>query len=491
MSDPTDKGPGNPKPEGGKPGNGDSLESMLPALGEDRSSAAPTREASVRLRTDSDTGEQAINDMHAANESLAAAFRTMYRILQVAIVGLVVIYFASGFRTVDAGEAGIQVLFGRPSAEISQSGITWGPPYPLSQLVRVQTGQQTVQLEAEFWFRISDRDRGRSLEELARSPQRSLDPQRDGALITSDQNLVHTQWTVVYRRADPREFASNITPADEEQIVRTAVARGVIRAVSTTAIDDLLRETGGAGGVAGRAQSIAQETLEAIDAGIVVQQMSMRARTPPLSVWSAFTEVQTAESQSQTRRVQAESFASNELNRVAGAAAPAILEQINLYEAAVELGEPEEQQVILDRIHKLMAGEPVEIDGEVRSFAVSGEVSQILNNAEQLRVKSALSAQLILASYQAKLPLFRENPELVLQSDWSRMMTGFLSRDIVEVIMLPRGPINLLVNPDPDVRRLIDEIAQERLNVDAVERRRRRQQEAQFQTDTDLREFGG
>lgn len=486
MSDPTDQGPDKPTP-----GEGDSLESMLPALSEDASTAAPVREASVRLRSDSETSEQSLNDMHAANESLAAAFRTMYRILQVAIVGLVLIYFASGFRTVDEGEAGIHVLFGRPSAEISQSGITVGWPYPLSQLVRVQTGQQTVQLEAEFWFRISDRDRGRSLEELARSPQRSLDPQRDGALITSDQNLVHTQWTVVYRRANPREFASNITPADEEQIVRTAVARGVIRAVSTTAIDDLLRETGGAGGVAGRAQSIAQETLEAIGAGIVVQQMSMRARTPPLSVWSAFTDVQTAESQSQTQRVQAESFASNELNRVAGAAAPAILEQINLYEAAVELGEPEEQEAILDRIHLLMAGEAVEIDGEMRSYAVSGEVSQILNNAEQLKVNSALSAQLILASYQAKLPLFRENPDLVLQADWARMMTNFLAQDIVEVIKLPRGPINLLVNPDPDIRQRIEEIAQERLNEDAAERRRRRHEETQFRTDTNLREFGG
>lgn len=486
MSDPKGNGPGD-KPAGGE----ESLESMLPALSEDASSAAPTREASVRLRQDSGSGEQAINDMHAANESLAAAFRTMYRILQFAIVGLVVIYVLSGINSVGAGEAGIKVVFGRPSAETVPPGITWNLPYPLGRLVRVQTGQRTVTLEDEFWFRVTDNDRGRSLEEMARSPSRSLDPQRDKSLITSDQNLVHTQWTVVYRREDPREFASNITAEDEETIVRHAVQRGVVRAVSTVPIDDLLRETGVAGGVASRAQRVAQETLEAIDAGIVLEQLNMTTRTPPLSVWSAFTEVQTAESRSQTLRVQAESFESNELNRVAGAAAEPVLEQIRRYEAAVELGDAEEQALVLDKIHKLLDGEPVEIDGEIQRYAVSGEVSRILNEAQSQRVQAELSAKRILRLYQAKLPQYKTNPDLVLQSDWARVVRGILARDTVEVIKLPVGAINLLVNPDPDIRRRIQEIEQERLNEEAQERRDRRMREGQFRTDTEARQFTG
>ncbi|NRA57490.1 MAG: hypothetical protein HRU13_05160 [Phycisphaerales bacterium] len=478
--------------QNGDPAGGpDSLESMLPALREEASAKATGREASVRLRSESGGGEQAINDMHAANESLAAAFRTMYRVLQFAIVGLLVIYGLSGFRTVGAGEAGIKVVFGRPSAEVVPAGFTLNWPYPLGQLVRVQTGQRTIQLEQEFWFRMEDRDQGRSLEDLARAPRNSLDPLRDGSLITSDQNLVHTQWTVVYRREDPREFASNIAARQEEQIVRTAVSRGVVRAVSTTAIDDLLRETVAAGGVASRAQRIAQEMLEDIDAGLVVEQLTMRTRTPPLSVWRAFTEVQTAESQSQTQRVQAQSFASNELNRVAGAAAEPLLAQIGLYEQAIELGEPEEQAEILSTIHGLLDGEPVEIDGEIQTFPVSGQVSQILNEAQRQRVETELSARRILALYQVKLPQFRQNPDLVLQSDWARVFSGLLARDTVEVLKLPSGAINLLVNPDPDIRRAIDEIAQEELNEEAQRRRDRRQREQQFRTDTDLRERQG
>lgn len=463
---------------------------MLPTLGEEASALPPARQASVRLRSDSASGEQAINDMHAANESLAAAFRTMYRLLQLAILGLVIIYGLSGFNSVGAGESGIKVVFGRPSAETVPPGFTWNLPYPLGRLVRVETGQRTIQLEGEFWFRTEERDRGRSLEELARSPRRSLDPLRDGALITSDQNLVHTQWTVVYRREDPREFATNISDR-EEDIVRTAVQRGVVRAVSTTAIDDLLRETGAAGGVASRAQRIAQETLEAIDAGIVLEQLNMRTRTPPLSVWSAFTEVQTAESQSQTQRVQAESFASNELNRVAGAAAEPLLDQINRYEQAIELGEPDEQEAILQTIHMLLAGEPVEIDGEIQSYPVSGQVSQILNEAQRQRVETEQSARRILSLYEVKLPQYRQNPELVLQSDWARVISGLLGRDTVEVMKLPVGAINLLLNLDPDIRREIMEIEQEQLNEDAQRRRMQRLREEQFRTNTDIREMDG
>ena len=490
MSDPTGNGPEHEARRVDGSGE-ESLESMLPALREDASSAAPTREASVRLRDESAGGEQAINDMHAANESLAAAFRTMYRLLQLAVVGLVIIYALSGFNSVGAGEAGIKVVFGRPAADTVQPGFTWNLPYPLGRLIRVDTGQRTVTLEEEFWFSVGENDRVKSLEEMARTPSNSLDPQRDRSLITSDQNLVHTQWTIVYRREDPRQFASNITPEDEETIVRHAVQRGVVRAVATVAIDALLRETGVAGGVASRAQRIAQETLEAVDAGIVVENLTMQTRTPPLSVWSAFTEVQTAESRSQTLRLQAESFESNELNRVAGQAAEPLLDQIQKYEEAVALGETERQAEILDKIHKLLDGEPVEIDGEIQQYAVSGEVSQILNEAQRQRVETEQSARRILTAYRARLPQYKTNPDLVLQSDWARVFSGILAQDNVEVVMLPVGAINLLVDPDPEIRRRIQELEQERLNEEAAERRERRRREEQFRTDTEMHQFGG
>jgi len=468
----------------------DALDAILPAA-EEGDGGAAHRPASVRLREGAQGGEQAIDDMHAANESLAAAFRAMFRVLQLAILALVVIYALSGFGSVNAGERGIRVVFGQPSGEDVAPGFAWTPPYPIGRLVRVETGQRTVQIEEKFWFSVREDDRNQPIEQLARSASRSLIPGRDGSLITSDQNLVHTQWTVVYRRENPRRFVESVSPGHEERIVRAAVRRGVVRAVATTPIDDLMRQSAGVGGAAARAQRVAQETLDALDAGVVIESLVMRQRTPPLSVWQAFNDVQAAESKAQTERVEAKSYAQNQLTRVAGPAAGPILEQIDRYQEAVELGRPLERDAVLATINGLLAGQPVELDGDLVALPVSGEVTEILNQAEQDRVEIAQSAQQALTIYREKLPLYRATPDLVVRRDWLSMFQRFTARDSVEMLLVPPGPMRVQLNPDPDIRRRIEEAERERFNLEAAERRERRQREEQFRTDTDIRRGGG
>ncbi|MEO1007355.1 MAG: SPFH domain-containing protein [Planctomycetota bacterium] len=483
MSDATNGEPTRPED-----GHDDSIESVLPAAEEQESTA---RAASLRLRTQEESGERTIDDMHAANESLAAAFRTMFRLLQVAIVGLVVVYGVSGIKAVDAGQRGIKTRFGEPLGTEVSPGITFAWPYPIGQLIRVETGQRTLQLEEEFWFEVREQDRNLPFEQLARLPSRSLNPVRDGSLLTSDQNLVHTQWTIVYRRADPTQFAQNIAAEDEEAIVRSAVQRGVIRAVSATTIDDLLRSAAGAGGVAARAQRVAQETLDAVDSGLIVESLVMRQRTPPMRVWNAFTEVQGAETAAQTARVSAESFAQKELNRVAGPAAGEILRQIDRYEAAVELGDDAEQALALDTVRGLLHGDEVLIDGDLEVIPVSGEVTQILNEAERQRVEVAQAARRMLRLYEVKQAQFLEDPDLVVRRDWAEAMTSFLERETVTTMMVPPGVLRLALNLDPETQRRARELEQERLNEEAADRRERRLREEAFRTDTGRRELDG
>ncbi|GIW74023.1 MAG: hypothetical protein KatS3mg103_0545 [Phycisphaerales bacterium] len=128
----------------------------------------------------------------------------------------------------------------------------------------------------------------------------------------------------------------------------------------------------------------------------------------------------------------------------------------------------------------------------MQRFAVSGEVSQILNQAERARVEAEQSARRILALYQGEAAAeYRQNPSLVIQSDWSRVLRSILARETVEVLKLPAGPIHLMVNLDPEIRRRILELEQERLNEEAQERRERRRREERFRTDTEMRQFTG
>lgn len=72
-----------------------------------------TREASVQLREGEPTPGQRASMMDPANQSLAEALRITFRILQLAMVVLFVLYIGSGFQSIKASERGLRVITGR------------------------------------------------------------------------------------------------------------------------------------------------------------------------------------------------------------------------------------------------------------------------------------------------------------------------------------------------------------------------------------------
>ena len=75
----------------------------------------PRRAASARFIVDSEVGSEALlrDAMDPANQSLADALRLSFRVLQAVIVVLIVLFLASGLKTVDDGYSGVRTLWGR------------------------------------------------------------------------------------------------------------------------------------------------------------------------------------------------------------------------------------------------------------------------------------------------------------------------------------------------------------------------------------------
>ena len=92
MADPTDPTPPAPDPE-----------SYPSEAVEPMEVETPRRAASAEFVVDGDVGSEAVlrEAMDPANQSLADALRLSFRILQLVILVLVVLFLASGFRTVD------------------------------------------------------------------------------------------------------------------------------------------------------------------------------------------------------------------------------------------------------------------------------------------------------------------------------------------------------------------------------------------------------
>ncbi len=449
----------------------------------------PHRPASVNLRTGAG-GPAGPDSMDPANQSLADALRIISRILAVAMAVLALLFILSGFQSVQEGERGITLLFGRVTGRDLRPGFQFSFPRPMGELIRVSTGVLQQDVDTAFWPFMTEGEKRQSIEQLA--PKPSLNPRNDGSVITSDEALAHTRWSVAYTRADAEKYAQNMLPDQEEEIVRAAVERGVVGAVAQTRIDTLLKQSSGdKGSVASRAAQIAQQTLDDMNSGIRIDQLQLRDKMPPLRVRDAFARVQSAESDSAKARQDALAERDRILNQVAGGAAPYLAAQITRYEEALTREDAAGQASALATVNALLQGQETEVthpDGTAEKVGniVSGEVTSILADAEQYRSSIAHHTQAQYAEFKAKLDQFRINPLVMTNRDWAGALSAFLNHDNVQMIWVPPGvrELDVLLNSDPDYLKEQLRAENEAKALESAVRREHLAQEERVKTDT-------
>lgn len=406
----------------------------------------------------SHTDPQAVAEDRAAldpaQKSLAEALRITYRIIQLVMVVLFVLFVLSGLETVDEGQRGVSLTFG----EIRQSDLRPGQqfhlPYPVGELVTVHTGSNELGIDRAFYP-------GRYESQPPRIRRaRTLKPGQDGSLLTGDGAIAHAQWSVVYRVDDSgvSDFVSRIRPADAEEFVRAAVERGAVRVVAGIPIDDFLKQSSLEGAVAGeaaiesRVRLIAQETLDQIGAGILIERVTLDDRSPPGFVKEIFDEVSRQTSEASKAREEAQQYAREQLNAVAGTAHEELIGLIDEFEGDIDRGELDASEAVLAQIDAILTGEGDL--GDDASRRVSGEVTRIISEAQQYRTDVVTRAQANAARFAAKLGLFRDNPAVYLTTEWSAAYDRFLERTGAQVFAMPAGAsLEMLLNSDPDIAR--------------------------------------
>jgi modulator of FtsH protease HflK len=446
------------------------------------------RHASVTLReagAERDQGPQ----LDPANQSLADALGLVFRLLQVAMLGLFVYFALSGFQSIRENEKGVRLVFGRKAGVDLPPGLQFSWPYPVGELVRVDTGEQPLNLNESFWPMLDENQKKLSLEQLARQGSwYGMKPERDGSLITGDANLVHTQWQVRYTRRDAAAWIENVLDVEtERRLVQAAVERGVLQAVAQTRIDDLMKTASESGSTAERAKEIAQETLSRVNSGLQIDQLTMTQRVAPLAVYNDFSGVQSAEQNAGKMRDNAESQARDILNRAAGAAHPYLIRQIDLYEQAVARNDAPEQERIMETIRALMDGRPAQLGDETVVNVASGRVKDLINSARSYRTTVASQAESDLATYKVKWEQFQANPDVVIQGEWLEAMSKLLDRDTTDIYRLPplTRTLELWLNRDATDEKDRQE-ALKRKRIEAAELRKAQEaNEARFRTNTD------
>jgi membrane protease subunit HflK len=465
-----------------------------------RASSVTLRDASMRQ-----TGDDTQAMLDPANQSLAEALSVMLGLVKIAMFVLVALFAMSNLTTIKEGERGVELLLGKISRQELEPGTRWTWPVPVGEVVRVDQGFREINLDKPFWVFVPEGTVDPSPDKLMAQPTLKPDQGGSGSVLTADGNIAHTKWKVGFFRTDVAKYSQNVLPADEENIVRSAAMRGVVQAVASITVDELLKQSGeGGAGVAARAKAIAQETLDRFQSGIQIQTMSMTEVIPPLAVRNDFNRSQQATTRAAQQIEEARRDGSKVLLETVGDAKGYLVAYLDRYEDALARKDDKDAARILDIIDRLMLGLPVTVEGgsvdlagtpatleagEVAALA-GGEVANMLAEAQGYRATVVNAGQSSLKRYSAMLEQFRSNPLVMVQREWIGAVSAFMDRDSVQRMYLPPGAAltTLSLNRDPEAMRAGD-LLRKRLEQEKTDKERMDQlRREQFKTNTGLTE---
>lgn len=225
---------------------------------------------------------------------------------------LFVFFWFSGIQEVDPDQIGLLLRFGRlqgstPAAQVHEPGLLLALPYPIDRVLQVPAKQEGEVVINEVWKGIEDTaglDR--------------IDPVLEGYCLTGDQNIVQVQVVVKYRISDPVAF--QLRTLDPPAILHDVVLASLTQAISGWSVNDVLRfqrETpsrpGQTEGLAATVWSRAQQRLDRLDCGMTISAMEFKQLHPPRHVIAEFRDVQSAQIDVETKKREAEGFASREI----------------------------------------------------------------------------------------------------------------------------------------------------------------------------------
>jgi len=411
-----------------------------------------------------------------AQQSLADALSVTFFVLKIAMVVLILVYAGSQVFNVEEQQVAVKLRFGKivnaqqgTSAAIIEAG---GPhfafPYPIDNVVKVPINQQTVELNRAFWYQLTERDIGKTPDELAASKTGPLNPELDGSLITGDANIVHAKWAIQYQISNPVAFIEHIAEPSRDpgavtdaagRLVRLATEQAVVTVVAQQTADDVLR--GAVNTTAVRKQ--AQDTLDILNSGIQVLDVTVSDPTMPFAVRAAYQAAINAENQKSQAINAAEQERSRILGEAAGEAYQPLLDLIGSYEllsrgsaADRELLDDSQRQIdAVFRELEIVAPAPNDPDRMV-AVDVGGEAAAVINQARTYRTRLVAQLKGQARTFESLLPEYQQNPRIVINRLWQDARELVLSNEDAESFYLPPSQARLDLNRDPDVKKARD-----------------------------------
>ncbi len=214
------------------------------------------------------------------------------------------------FYTVDAGEEGLVLTFGKHT-KTSGPGLHFKMPWPVQTV-------ETVNVEGlrrlEFGFRTLDAPGGTQYRSF-RDDSMLL---REAQMLTGDENIVNCSMALQYRVRDARDFLFNYRAGGVEDTLRDLGEAVLRQMVGDRPIGDVLR--GGKVDIQQEVQAKMQELADQYGMGVSITTAQLQIVLPPEQVAEAFRDVASAREDRERIINEARAYQSAQLPEAEGRA---------------------------------------------------------------------------------------------------------------------------------------------------------------------------
>ena len=357
-------------------------------------------------------------ELDAAGKSLSEALRISFIILKIIMVVLIIIFLASGFRTVGPDEQALVLRFGKirgiGEERLLGPGLHWVFPYPIDKIVKIPVEKRVNLPINSFWYYQTKEEIVSEKKRQVR-PSEPLRPIREGYCITrsekktqtpagsagSDYNIVHCKWQLTYKINDAEDFFKNVYIEDPKPgqlyfdvmtnsinpLLKAVFDDAVVSTMVNYAIDDAIS---GRGSISGDVKKFLQKKLDNIESGIKVVSVELPDSTWPRQVNAAFQASIDASQQSQKAISEARGYSETTLNEAAGPLALTLFASLS-----DETINEEEKELLWAQL--------------------AGEAQEEIAQARTYRTKIVEDARADAEYLHKILPEYRKRPKLVLQ----------------------------------------------------------------------------
>ncbi|MFT5642528.1 MAG: membrane protease subunit HflK [Janthinobacterium sp.] len=207
-----------------------------------------------------------------------------------------VIWIASGAFTVQEGQAGIVMTFGKYShTALPGFNMRWPSPFQSHEIVNVS---QVRTVEIGYRSSVSNKQLKESL------------------MLTEDENIIDIQFAVQYTLKDPVNWL--FTNREQEETVRQVAETSIREIVGRSKMDFVLYE--GREKVAFDVQKLMQEILDRYELGAQITNVTMQGVQPPEQVQGAFDDAVKAGQDRERMKNEGEAYANDVIPKATGAA---------------------------------------------------------------------------------------------------------------------------------------------------------------------------